>query len=484
MTKELEIKYIELSEIIPYERNPRKNDKAVDVVVKSIKEFGFKNPILLDRNNVIVAGHTRLKAAQKLGLKKVPVIWAEDLTPEQVRAFRIMDNKSHEYAEWDFELLKQEFGDLKNVDYDLEFTGFEDRELAELFGVERDEDFDIDKQLEDAQKKELYVNEGDIWSLGEHRLIVGNSIDRKNWENLLGDEKFDFMFTDPPYKLAYTKRMRKLGGGKSIQNKTYSQVGETNGRGRFKGYVKTKQGFGFRGQRRYLGVERAGGVPEFDEWLSIANNFQNSKGANIMIFENWRNTPELWQCMEKYWKVRNMVIWWLPNRSQGFSREYFFFNKYDVAILAEKGIKPLNEEFEKEYESFLKEKEEKFVNSYEVALYGQLGKSAFNRKKKTATAKVSDHVTWTADTEAASGQNLVFGTKPIPVLISYLKVLSNPKEIIMEPFGGSGSTLIASEILGRRCRLIEIEPLYAQVIIKRWEKLTGKKAELVKNSLK
>lgn len=128
----LEVEYIPVGEIIPYDKNPLKNDKAVDIVAKSITEFGFKNPIILDKNNVIICGHTRLKAAQKLGMIEVPVIWADDLTEEQVQAFRIMDNKSIEYADWDVDLLKEEFDKLKLSNYDLSLTGFNFGEIDNL----------------------------------------------------------------------------------------------------------------------------------------------------------------------------------------------------------------------------------------------------------------------------------------------------------------------------------------------------------------
>ncbi len=445
---------IPIGDIAHYQGNPRKNDQAVNVVAKSIKEFGFLVPVILDDKNTIVAGHTRVKAAAQLGMTEVPVVYAEGLTDEQIKAFRIMDNKSHEYSWWDTDLLKQELEELKDLGVDLSTTGFLDRELNELIKMDEDKEFDVDKAVEEAQKEEPYVKTGDIWQLGEHKLIIGNSVDQENWEKLLGEEKFDFMFTDPPYKLAYTKN-------------------------RFKGKVKTNKGFGFKGQRHYLGVERAGGVPEFDEWLSIANNFQNPNGANVMVFEYWKNTPKIWKAIEKYWKIQNMVIWHVPGRTQGFGRKHFLFNKYDISILADSKNKEVNDIEEEEYTKFLEEKGEKLVNNIEVALYGKEGKATFNRQKRKATAKVSDHISWSPDNEKQSGQNLVFGTKPLPILIPYIKVLSNPEEIIMEPFGGAGSTLISCEILGRKCRAIEIEPLYAQVIIKRWEKLTGKKASKV-----
>ena len=136
---EIQIEYIPINEIVPYKNNPRKNDKAVEIVANSIKQFGFKNPIILDKNNEIIAGHTRLKAAIKLNLKEVPVIWADDLTEDQVKAFRIMDNKSHEFSDWDINLLKGELHDLEDTDF-LFSTGFNSEEIGDIF-----DDMDITK---------------------------------------------------------------------------------------------------------------------------------------------------------------------------------------------------------------------------------------------------------------------------------------------------------------------------------------------------
>ncbi len=133
----MKIENLKINEIKPYEKNPRKNDQAVDIVAKSIKEFGFRVPIILDKNNVIIAGHTRLKAAEKLGITEVPCIWADELTDAQVKAFRIMDNKAIEYAEWDTDLLKSEMDDLEKMDFDLDLTGF-DKDLRELIGKVED----------------------------------------------------------------------------------------------------------------------------------------------------------------------------------------------------------------------------------------------------------------------------------------------------------------------------------------------------------
>jgi DNA modification methylase len=219
-------------------------------------------------------------------------------------------------------------------------------------------------------------------------------------------------------------------------------------------------------------------VSEYDEWLSIANEFQNPKGANVMIFENWRNTIALWQAIEKYWKIKNLIIWYLPNRHQGFSVKYKFFSKYDIIPLAGEGS--LNEDYEEEMERYLKEKGQRLLDTYEIILYGNQGESYWDRKKKTRWAKISDHITWSAATEASSGQNIIFGLKPIQILVPYIKILSPRNGIVMDPFGGSGSTLIACEIMKRKCRMIEIEPIYGEVILARFERFTSQKAVKLK----
>ena len=224
-----------------------------------------------------------------------------------------------------------------------------------------------------------------------------------------------------------------------------------------------------------------GGVPEFDEWLSIANEFQNSKGANVMIFENWRNIHDLWEAIEKYWKIKNIIIWHLPNRHQGFLAKGKFFNKYDIAPLAGEGI--INEEYEEEFQNYLNEKGQKLVDTYQIIFYGSRGKNSWNKIKGKKYWTLSDHIDWVASSESDTGQSVIFGTKPIQILVPYIKILSQRNGIVMEPFGGSGSTIIACEVMKRRCRAIEISPTYAEVIINRFEKFTGKKAVLLEKGV-
>lgn len=189
-----------LSEIIPYNKNPRKNDNAVDAVARSIKEFGFKNPVLIDPHNVIICGHTRYKAAIKLGLETVPCIVADDLTDKQVKAFRIADNKLSELARWDFPLLTGELADLKDL-FNFEDFGFSEKESRDLIGVHdvQEDNFDIDGEL----KKPAISKTGDIWILGKHRVMCADSTIEENVKQLMGPDLADLVVTDPPYNVDY-----------------------------------------------------------------------------------------------------------------------------------------------------------------------------------------------------------------------------------------------------------------------------------------
>ena len=204
--------------LIPYINNPRKNDDAVDKVAASIKEFGFKVPIIIDNENVIVAGHTRLLAAKKLGLESVPCVIADDLTSAQIKAYRIADNKTAEFAEWDDELLRIELEALEDLDFDLDLTGFDKAEIDKLLvnggdsGAEED-NFNSDKALEEI--KTPITQAGDIWLLGRHRLICGDSTSSEDVAKLMNGQQADLVLTDPPYNIDYE-------GGTGLRRKSES----------------------------------------------------------------------------------------------------------------------------------------------------------------------------------------------------------------------------------------------------------------------
>jgi ParB-like chromosome segregation protein Spo0J len=209
----MKVELIEIGRVIPYARNPRRNENAITKVAASIKEYGFRQPIVVDEEMVIIAGHTRLQAAQSLGLKKVPVHIADGLTLAQIKAYRLADNRTHEDAEWDDDLLAIELGELGELGFDLDLTGFDAVELEELLGNAAIDGLTDDDEVPEAP--EIPVSkEGDIWLLGDHRLICGDSTKAKTIKELMGDELADMVFTDPPYNVDYGQTMKDNLRGK------------------------------------------------------------------------------------------------------------------------------------------------------------------------------------------------------------------------------------------------------------------------------
>ena len=442
-----------ISELHPATYNPRElTEKQAQDLTTSLERFNLADPIVINRDNTIIGGHQRINIIKtKTGNNGFEVdvrIPSRLLTKEEEKELNLRLNKN--LGQWDLDALANFNEDfLKDVGFSLE-------ELDNIFELDLDkEDFDVEKALEEAMKGNNLkgVKEGDLWALGTHKLIIGNAVEEKNWKTLFDKESFDFMFTDPPYKI------------------TYNSYGK----------IKKGEGFGYKANRKYLGCEKGKGVPEFDEWLSLANQYQNPSGANIMIFENWKNTPELWASMQKYWKIRNMIIWHVNNRCQGFGMKSQFFNKYDIALLGENGETEINGTEEAELEEYLQRKGQKLLDTYSILLYGIKGKPYWDKQKGTKWARINDVITFNTDTASNSGQGLVFGTKPPQILVGFIKILSPRNGIIMEPFCGSGSTLIASEIMKRRCYAIEFSEIYGEVIINRWEKFTNLKAIKIDN---
>jgi DNA modification methylase len=250
----------------------------------------------------------------------------------------------------------------------------------------------------------------------------------------MGDEKADLCLTDPPYILDYLHGKKKK---------------------------KSTEGFGLKRDRRYLGTDS---LPEnfTDLWMANVAKIQKPD-FSIIVFENPKNLRTIWNAIEKHWKYRNTITWHLPNRVQGFSAKYKFFNKTDIALVGTGGDIALN----------LEPEEGLFEQEYENALFATSGKPHWEGYEKGRKICPTDYIDFKAADEKSSGQGIIFGTKPTEILIPYLKVLTKRGDLVIEPFGGSGSTLIAAEKLGRRCRIMEKSPVYAEVIKRRFEKLTG-----------
>jgi DNA modification methylase len=432
--QKLEIVSVAISALKPSEYNPKKMTKKQEAdITESIKRFGMVDPIIVNsypgRENIIIGGHQRYKIIKKIGHKEIPVVFVS-FNEKQEKELNLRLHKNQ--SEFDLDLLK-------NFEQELLLdVGFDSRELDEIFTMDDvPEIFDLEKELKKLEIESIEVQNGDVYDLDGSRLMCGDSTVEADIIKLMNGEKADMCFTDPPYILDYLK-------GKRHSNPT--------------------DGFGQKKNRRYIGTDS---LPDnFTElWMANINKVQKDN-FNIIVYENWKNIRTIWNEMDKYWKVKNMLVWHLPNRSQGFSAKYKFFSKHDIAMVGTT---------EDEVNLNSDPEEEIFQNEYESAVYAISGKPQWEGYEKGKKIQPTDFIEYKAADEKSSGQGIIFGTKPLEILIPYIKVLTKQKDLIIEPFGGAGSTLIAATKMNRRCYLMEKCPIYAQVILKRWEKLTNKK---------
>ena len=436
-TNKINIVYVPIQELKPAEYNPRKISKeSMEQLKNSLQKFEVVDPLIVNnaenRKNIVIGGHMRLRAAKELDLTEIPVVYVTIPDLEREKELNIRLNKNT--GEFDWNLLAN-FDEIF-----LKDVGFNSEELDEIFPMDEDpEQFDLKKELEKLSIQKIEIQKGDVWQLGDHKLMCGDSTIESDVLKLMNGEKADFCFTDPPYILDYLHGKKKKG--------------------------EAVTGFGAKRDRRYLETDS---LPDnFTElWMKNIKAVSNDN-FHIIVYENWKNIRTIWNEMEKYWKVKNMLVWHLPNRVQGFAAKYKFFNKHDIAVVGSSYDQEiLNVEPE----------EELLQNEYETALYAISGKPHWEGYEKGKKICPTDFLEYKASDEKSSGQGIIFGTKPIEILIPYIKVLTKRNDLIIEPFGGSGSTLIAAEKMKRRCYLMEKSPIYAEVIRHRWEKLAGRKA--------
>ncbi len=432
----LRVQSVAVKDLKPATYNPRKHsDEAMEGLKESIKRFGLVDPIVVNgaskRKNIVIGGHFRLKAAKELGYKEMPVVYINLTDIQKEKELNIRLNKNT--GEWDWALLEKFSEDF------LSDVGFSTEELDEIFAIDDEpEMFDLAKELKKLNIEKINVKKGDVWQLGNHRLLCGDSTIEADVLKLANSDKPDMCLTDPPYILDYLKGKKK--GGKPIE------------------------GFGYKRDRKYLETDV---IPDdfTEKWM--ANIHKVAKDDfSIIVYENWKNIRIIWNEMEKYWRVKNMIVWHLANRVQGFAAKHKFFNKHDIAMVGTGGKASLNLEPEIEL----------LQTEYETALFAISGKPHWENYQKGKKYCPTDFIEHKAADEKSSGQGIIFGTKPVEILIPYLKVLTKRGDLVIEPFGGSGSTLIACEKMNRRCLLMEKSPVYAEVIKNRWEKLTGKTA--------
>jgi site-specific DNA-methyltransferase (adenine-specific) len=394
-----------ISEVKPYEKNPRKNDQSVDKVARSIEEFGFKVPLVIDKNNVIVCGHTRYKAAKKLGLTVVPCVVADDLTDEQIKAYRLADNKVGEDSLWDMDMLNGELDDILNID--MTDFGFA---LPE-FDAEVVED-DYDKPLPEEPKAKL----GDIYQLGRHRLMCGDSTNIDCVKKLVGGVQVDMLLTDPPYNVNYEGTAGKIKND-NMEDSAF---------------------------RQFL----------TDAFLSAWAVMKNGAAFHI-----WHADSEGYNfrgaCRDSGFRVRQCLIW--VKNALVLGRQDFQW-KHEPCLYGEK---ELPEGMVEEYEE----------DDHEPCLYGwKDGKHYWFKNRKQTTILEFEK-------PRASKEHPTM--KPIKLFDYEIKCNTKQGENVLDLFGGSGTTIMACEQNGRNAFVMEYDPKFVDVIIDRWETFTGEKAVLI-----
>lgn len=417
----MEIVMRKLGDITPYDKNPRKNDEAVKYVAESIKQFGFKVPIVLDKDGIIVAGHTRYKAAAKLKMDEVPTITADDLTDEQIKAFRLADNKVSEKAEWDFDILGDELAELAELNFDMTDFGFE-LDIPEEEEVEAQED-----GFEPELPEEPFTKPGQVWQLGEHRLMCGDSTKSSDVAILLGGVDIDLVVTDPPYNVAV-----KNSKGMTIENDDMAS-----------------EEFGEFLTACFKNLEESlkpGGA--FYIWYASREhiNFEKSlNNAGLQVREQlvWNKNQFILGRQDYHWKHELCLYGWKDGE-----KHYFIDDRTQSTVIEDKGID---------------------VKKLSKAEMQNLLLEIFSDKRSTTVI----------NEDKPSVNDLHPTMKPIKLIARLIKNSSKPDEKVLDLFGGSGSTIMACEQLGRKCYTMEYDPKYADVIIQRWEEYTGRKATLI-----
>ena len=376
----MQIKLAEISNIKPYENNPRKlSEQAIEKVAMSLKEYGFRQPIVVDKDMVIVAGHTRFRASKKLGLKQVPISVIDNLSEEQINAYRIADNRTAEESEWDNELLKMEIKELEAKDFKLDLLGFNDEQLNNILFEEKQGLTDEDEVPETPE--EPISKLGDIWKLGNHRVMCGDSTFIDNIDLVTKKEKIDMVFTDPPYNIDYqgVKDKRKIKNDKMDDES-------------FVDFLTSS----------LLGCE------------------------TMYVCCSWQYAHLFREAMTKIArKPKAMIIWDKVNPAQHLDK---YFKQHEI-----------------------------------IYYYGDFG------GQKTLRGDV-----WNLKRK----KNTLHPTmKPVELITMALEDQKD-KKTVYDGFLGSGSTIIACEKMDRICYGMELDPKYCDVIIKRWENFTGKKAKL------
>jgi DNA modification methylase len=412
----MEIQTFKIEDLIEYARNPRKNDAVVDRMVSCIKEFGFRIPIVAKSDGSVVDGHLRLKAAKKLDMTEVPVVIADDLTDAQIKAFRLIANQSANWAEWDDELLKLELEDLKNLNFDLDLTGFDLSEVERLLRNDDVQEDDYDEIPSDNESIPVVSKLGGLWILGDHRLLCGDSTKIEDVKRLMDGHIADMVFCDPPYNV----RIDSIIGLGSVHHDEFQMAsGEMS-------------------------------EQEFIDFLTVV--FKNlvavSKDGSIHYHcMDWKHIYEIMIAgRAAYTEFKQLCIWNKDNGGMGS----FYRSKHELIFVFKNGTAA-------------------HTNNFGLGQYGRY---------RTNVWDYSGMNSFSARDQENELLKMHPTVKPVKLVADTILDCSLHGELILDPFGGSGTTLIACEETDRRCCMMELDPKYVDTIIRRWQKHTNQKAIL------
>lgn len=417
---QLDVEYVSLNSIVPYEHNPKIHEKKqISQIAKSIQKFGFNSPILVDEKSEIIAGHGRWFAAKELVLEEIPIIRLLHLTVVQKRAYRIADNKLTERGEWDTDLLHLEFSELEELDLDfsLDITGFDTTEIDIMLDDSiTEKDMALDEKVNAVPfipEEEIISKVGDLWLLDKHRLLCGNALKAEDYQLLLDGKKAAMVFTDPPYNVKVNGHV--CGGGR-IQHKEFAMAS---------GEMSSE---------------------EFQEFLS--SNFQllrefSADGTLLYVCMDWRHIREtICAGTDIFDDFKNLCVWNKTNGGMGS----LYRSQHELIFIFKNGTAP-------------------HVNNVELGKHGRYRTNVWGGYQGI-------------NTFGSERDNLKLHptVKPVELVKDAILDVTNRGDIVLDTFLGSGTTLIAAEQSGRICYAIEIEPLYVDTAIRRYQEITGKAA--------
>lgn len=427
ITGQLRVRYVPVGDVHPYEDNPRRNDGAVQAVANSLSEFGWRQPIVVDADGTIIAGHTRYKAALALDMTDVPVVVASDLTPEQCAAYRLADNRVGELAEWDAELLAQELDGLAG--FDMEQFGFDDSDLQMPEAFEEPVSLDEVRDVEPDDSASDRVKVGELWRMGDHVLLCGDATSADDVKRLIdagGGGSADMLLTDPPYNVGY---VGKTKDALTIKNDSMRDSS-------FRQFLLDA----FRAAAQNM---RSGAA--FYIWHADSEgiNFRTAAKEAGLHYRQcliWvKNTMVLGR-QDYQWRHEPCLYGWKDGAAH-----YFFDSRTETTVIEDAKPDP------------------KKMTKAELVEFAQ---SVLTEKRASTVLEF--------DKPSRSEEHPTM--KPVKLFAYLVRNSSRPGDLVLDPFAGSGTTVIACEQLKRRAAVMELDPHYASVIVERWERLTGKTA--------